>query len=260
MKTVKVSEYWDDPNHKSTGAWYEKVIPGCRPLTQDELPPGTFSGNRFTALAVNPDVYLIWLKEKLEVEYSVAFIRADVASLDQARYMMRCEVVVNASGLGAEQLASDPQVVGVRGQTMLVEPPVDSSSPSGLMDKEVKIRRGREYTYVLPRLLSGGVIIGGISEEGNLNTKVSPPLRDDIIRRVNIMTNGMFKDVKVKRDIVGIRPDRKGGYRLERTGKVVHAYGFGGAGFRYSVGAGQVVKAYVDQLMSEQALSSLSKL
>ncbi|KAK6380960.1 hypothetical protein LTS17_005161 [Exophiala oligosperma] len=259
-KTVKVSEYWDDPNHKSTGAWYEKVIPGCRPLTQDELPPGTFSGNRFTALAVNPDVYLVWIKEKLEAEYAVAFIRAGVASLDQARDMIRCEAVVNASGLGAEQLASDPQVVGVRGQTMLVEPPVDISSPSGLMDKEVKIRRGREYTYVLPRLLSGGVIIGGISDEGNLNTEVSPPLREDIIRRVNIMTNGMFKDVKIKRDIVGIRPDRKGGYRLERTGKVVHAYGFGGAGFRYSVGAAQVVKAYIDQLLADQALSLFSKL
>jgi glycine/D-amino acid oxidase-like deaminating enzyme len=246
---VKVSEYWDDPNHVNSGAWYEKVIPGFRHLSDSELPPGTFSGNTFTALATNPDVYLVWLKQKLHEEYDVEFVRAEVSTMEQAKEMLRCNIMVNASGLGAETLASDPLVVGVRGQTMLVESPIDETSPSKRMDKEVRIRRGTEYTYVLPRLLSGGVIIGGISDEGNTSTGVSTELRNDILRRVNIMTGGMFKDVKVKRDIVGIRPDRKGGYRLERSGDVIHAYGFGGCGFRYSVGAAHVVRSLVQEAL-----------
>jgi hypothetical protein len=40
----------------------------------------------------------------------------------------------------------------------------------------------------------------------------------------------------VVRDIVGFRPARTGGPRVERVGKIVHAYGVGGLGYLFAFG------------------------
>jgi D-amino-acid oxidase len=209
------------------------------------------AGNTFMAISVNPDRYLGWIKANLESIHDVQFIRASVKSLDEAREILGTSILINASGLGAKELANDQQVVGIRGQTMFVDFPRDPKNPSRVLDREVRIRRGAEYTYVLPRMLSGGVVIGGVEQEGRTETEVSVDLQKDIIRRVNVMTNGWFTDLKlsdVKQNIVGIRPGREGGYRIEKVGNIVHAYGFGGAGYRYSIGAAEVIASMLRQL------------
>lgn len=66
----------------------------------------------------------------------------------------------------------------------------------------------------------------------NFATLAYPPLR--------------LQDVQVIRDVVGRRPTRRGGARLEREeiapGKVVvHAYGLGGRGFEMSWGVAETV-------------------
>lgn len=187
------------------------------------------------------------------------FIRREVSSLDQAKTILGCKVLVNASGMGAGVLAADPDTYGTRGQTMLVDYPVDKTSPTGRMDREVVMRRGSEYTYVIPRMHSMGVIIGGISEEGSSSTEISLEVKKDILRRVNLISNGRFAGLNVerdvKKDIAGIRPDRKGGYRLSRSGNVVHAYGFAGAGYRYSGGVALAVVELV-----KEATQSVAKL
>lgn len=53
-------------------------------------------------------------------------------------------------------------------------------------------------------------------------------------------------ELKVLRDIVGRRPMRRGGMRLERedvegAGTVVHAYGMGGRGYEVSWGVAEAV-------------------
>ena len=81
---------------------------------------------------------------------------------------------------------------------------------------------------------SNGVIIVGIEDYDNMSTDVDTALRKDILDRVNIMTRGRFADVDLRRDvqanIVGFRPDRDGGRRIESERHVVPAYGFGGKG------------------------------
>ncbi|ETN41297.1 uncharacterized protein HMPREF1541_03232 [Cyphellophora europaea CBS 101466] len=256
VQTVTVCEYWDQPTHDKSDEWYATVVPHFRRLGPDELPPGTVAGNTLMAISVNPDTYLNWIKGRLEAVHQVHFIRATVQSLDEAAEVLGTKTLVNASGLGAKELANDQHVVGIRGQTMFVNFPRDPKDPARVLDKEVRIRRGAEYTYVLPRMLSGGVVIGGVEEEGSTNTDISVDLQQDILERVNVMTNGWFSDLKlsdVKRNIAGIRPGREGGYRVEKIGNIVHAYGFGGAGYRYSVGAADIV---VDLLRGQRPTTS----
>ena len=201
-------------------------------------------GNTYLAVSINPDAYLIWIQERLETVHKVNFIRTTVESLDQATEILGTKTLVNASGLGAKALANDQNVVGIRGQTMSIDCPRDPRDPARVLDKEVRIRRGNEYTYVIPRVLSGGVIIGGIEVEGSNDTSISIDLQSDILRRVNIMTNGWFSDLQltdVRKNIAGIRPGREGGHRIEMVGNTVHAYGFAGEGYRYSVGAAEAV-------------------
>lgn len=111
------------------------------------------------------------------------------------------------------------------------------------------IRQGSQYTYVIPRA-SGGVILGGVSQPGNFAVDPDMALRTDILKRVNTMTKGEFGWVDIDRDvsrnIVGFRPARKGGLRVEREGNIIHAYGAGGLGYVYSWGMANQVLGLVE--------------
>lgn len=70
-----------------------------------------------------------------------------------------------------------------------------------------------------------------------------------------------FEDLDIVRDLVGIRPERKGGVRVEgeRVGdvKVVHAYGLTGGGYVYSYGISKAVKKLVDAALESPAVARL---
>jgi hypothetical protein len=69
---------------------------------------------------------------------------------------------------------------------------------------------------------------------------------------VKTLTNGEIGDIDlekdVEKDIVAFRPGRKGGYRLEAEGSIVHAYGFAGLGYIFSYGVALKVRELVDSL------------
>lgn len=78
-----------------------------------------------------------------------------------------------------------------------------------------------------------------------------------IIRRVHENLPEAFpspniKDYEFVRDIVGIRPQRVGGVRLEkqvRDGRtIIHAYGVGGGGYVFSFGLARRVADMVNEL------------
>lgn len=201
-------------------------------------------------MTVNPAVFLPWTKILLERE-GVKFIRAEIESINHARSLLKTEIIVNASGLGARVLANDEKVVAVRGQTMLVES--DSH--------EMVMFQGSHYTYQIPRMYSGGVIIGGVSQEGGTDESVDLATRADILRRTNLITHDRFRSLDlnkhVMKDLVGLRRSRKGGYRLEREGSVVHAYGFNTLGYTYSYGVALKVQELVAAALKEkQSLKS----
>jgi len=234
VKVYPMNEYFEDEKDDSK-IWYKTLVPDYRVIPAEKLPPGVTLGLKYTALAMNPLILLPWLKKKLELK-NVKFVRATVNSIDEAREITKSKIIVNASGVGAKTLATDEAVRPVRGQTMFVKTDFE----------EMVMREGSEYTYVIPRAGSGGVILGGIKSD-RLDTQVDVELKSDILRRVNRITNGAFESLNLEfvTDIVGFRPGRVGGLRVEREGNVVHAYGVEGAGYIYSFGVAERVRSLI---------------
>ncbi|GME48325.1 aromatic amino acid aminotransferase [Neofusicoccum parvum] len=96
----------------------------------------------------------------------------------------------------------------------------------------------------------------GIKQFGDTNTLVDSSLRADIFRRVHENLPQAFPDTpsgfQVVRDIVGIRPQRKTGARVEKEildgQTVIHAYGAPGGGYVYSYGIAREVAELVNDI------------
>jgi D-amino-acid oxidase len=235
VKIYPMTEYFDDRND-DLDIWYKDLMPDYQVIPRSELPNGVSMGLNYTAIGMNPLLLLPWLKRKLE-ERGVNFVRKEVRNLDEAREITQAKIIVNATGVGAKELASDDAVRPVRGQTMFVKTDFN----------QLFMREGSEYTYVIPRAGSGGVILGGIKSD-RLDAEVDLELKGHILKRVNHMTNGAFEglDLSSVIDIVGFRPGRTTGLRVEREGDVVHAYGAEGAGFIYSFGVAERIGELIE--------------
>ncbi|KAL1623329.1 hypothetical protein SLS56_008329 [Neofusicoccum ribis] len=185
----------------------------------------------------------------------VVFKRVSVRSLADLKGMGH-DILINATGWGSRFLrdVSDQDVEQVRGQTVLVKSDYD----------KIWIRRGQDYTYVLPRG-DGTAILGGIKQFGDTNALVDSGLRADIFRRVHENLPEAFPDTpsgfQVVRDIVGIRPQRKTGARVEKeilNGRtVIHAYGAPGGGYVYSYGIAREVAELVNDIQLKMPKANL---
>ncbi|KGO64610.1 D-amino-acid oxidase [Penicillium italicum] len=239
IKKLNITEYYDDREDDST-IWYKSMFPDFTSLQSTDLPSGATIGFTYSGLVVDPSMFLPWITQKL-IDRGVKFVRGNVGSLKEMKNLSQASIVVNASGLGAGELASDDSSISVRGQTMLLQTQLN-------FDRAI-LRQGSQYTYVIPRA-SGGVILGGVSQPGNFAVDPDMALRTDILNRVNNMTAGEFGwvdiDKDVSKNIVGFRPARKGGIRVEREGNIVHAYGAGGLGYVYSWGMANRVVSLVE--------------
>lgn len=120
------------------------------------------------------------------------------------------------------------------------------------------------WTFCVPRGSNGGTVIGGTKEPNNWDTESSDQVRSELLDNLAstypaIRAEG---ELRVVRDIVGRRPTRHGGIRLEReecsgdNGQfcVIHAYGLGGRGYELSWG---VAERVLMLLNSDDALSSM---
>ncbi|KAL4993959.1 hypothetical protein BDV10DRAFT_197900 [Aspergillus recurvatus] len=251
LQTENFKLFWALAHRDPTsGVQYKAVVPRYRCIPKERLPEGVKVGFTYTSMTINPAFFLPWVKTQLEAS-GVKFIRKTLTSIDEARAITGSRIIVHASGLGASTLASDKNVVGIRGQTMFVETNFG----------ELKMHQGSHYTYVIPRMFTDGAIIGGVSQPGNLDRRVDEDLRADMLQRAKKLTNGGLDSVSleksVQKDIVAFRPGRNGGYRLEVEGDTVHAYGFGGLGYIFSYGVAMKVRELVDWVVhGDSALRS----
>ncbi|PSR79806.1 FAD dependent oxidoreductase [Coniella lustricola] len=166
----------------------------------------------------------------------------------------RVETVVNASGQGF----GDDKVFITRGQTCLV-----ANTAAATVTRQ---NADGSWTFCIPRSREGGTVIGGTKEADNWATAASPQVREQLVRALVATYPDMVAahsdshppataaaaavavvdGVRVLRDIVGRRPTRRGGARIERelvspTTQIVHAYGLGGRGFEMSWGVAELV-------------------
>lgn len=159
------------------------------------------------------------------------------------------KLVFNCIGNSAITLSgvSDSKCYPTRGQILVVKAP---------SVKQNIMRHGAGYeTYVIPRPLSDGtVILGGYMQKGNSYPNVKEEESESILKRsgelLPVLLNG---EVEIIRAVVGLRPSREGGARVEQENIssdkiVIHNYGAGGTGFQ--AGIGMAVDA-VDLAMDE---------
>ncbi|KNG83520.1 hypothetical protein ANOM_007755 [Aspergillus nomiae NRRL 13137] len=246
VQVIKATEHYDDREDDST-IWYKTVVPHYRLIPKDKLPKGVKLGFTYTSMTINPAFLLPWIQTQLKAR-GVTFLRKTLTSIQEAKRITGAEYIVHASGLGAYMLADDKNVEAIRGQTMFVKTDFN----------ELKMHQGSHYTYVIPRMFTNGAIIGGISQPGSLDRNVDEALRADILKRVKMLTDGGLRSVDlendVQKDIVAFRPGRKGGYRLEAEGDIVHAYGFAGLGYIFSYGVALKVRKLVDSVVEKNRL------
>jgi hypothetical protein len=252
-------EYFENPSeaHTTLGGRYSDVD-GFRVLNKHELPTGVKFGTAYKTWCVNPPVYLEWLERQLTLG-GVQFVQGSLSNILEVfplLHLPKSTIVINCSGVGF----SDPNVFPTRGfpsmfclilgQTVLV---------SNACDRTVNHQHpDGEWTYIIPRPLNGGTIIGGTKEKNDWNPHVDSATRDRLLARAakifpEIVTNGQPPSsggFHVIADIVARRPSRHGGARIQHEvldGKnVVHAYGVGSMGFEISWGLAREVLKIVN--------------
>lgn len=179
---------------------------------------------RFVAPRVEPALHLAWLEARLKWPVE----RRRVVSLDAEPG----DVVVNCTGLGARALTGDRELLGLFGQTIVVEP---GEIPLG--EAMADERDHQRMFYVIPRRAS--VVLGGCAEEAPDDRSLEPSagLRTDILARA--AARG-YRPGQVIRDKCGLRPYRTT-VRLEIDGRIIHNYGHGGAGYTLARGCAEEV-------------------
>ncbi len=230
----------------------------------DAMPEGVDFGCTYRTWCVNPMVYCSFLlrrfvagggrvaKRDLRTPHEL-FAPAAPPSVLLGGF----DVVVNCSGSG---FSDDPHAFITRGQTCLVRNPCDATVTRQYADGT--------WTFSVPRFFDGGTVIGGTKEPDNWDAAPSMATRERLLANFAatypsmLTASGAPSQFDVLADVVGRRPTRRGGMRLEvepvpevatiygaapadaikKTPIIVHAYGVGGRGYEISWGvAGAVV-------------------
>ncbi|MGY1730523.1 FAD-dependent oxidoreductase [Geodermatophilus sp. SYSU D01045] len=216
--------------------WWTPGIPGVRPATPEELPPGVPAGTRCTLPVVDTGSYLPWLAAACGAA-GVTTVPGRVGSLDD----VPGDVVVVAAGLASGPLLGDDSGVPVQGQVVRLADPgvpewlLDEDGPAGL-------------TYVVPR--GRDVVVGGTAVEGATGRDPDPAVEAAILERACALVPALRGQPVLSR-AVGLRPGRPT-VRLELLDvgerPVVACYGHGGAGVTLSWGCAAEVAAEVSAL------------
>jgi D-amino-acid oxidase len=186
--------------------WWAPAVPDFAAV------PGEW---RFTVPAVEMVPYLTHLLDCF-LSGGGTLRRQRVGSFDE----LDAALVVNATGLGAARLTGDDRLHPIRGQVVIVDNP-------GLTTSVRDEHHPLGPVYIHPR--SQDVVLGGTFEVDDADLSVRPATAEAIIERTTLV-EPRLAGARIRRHLVGLRPARHGGPRVEREGRIIHAYGHSGAG------------------------------
>ncbi len=155
------------------------------------------------------------------------------------------DTVVNCTGLASRELVYDTNVKAMRGQLVKV------TKPAGVDAVVIDDECQDGMRNVMPH--ADHVMLGGTAEDTSEETPNEEVCADIIKRCTNLVP--ALKGARKIEDIVGLRPYRSKGIRLEPedtgiartdgkgTKQVIHNYGHGGSGVTFSWGcANEIVR------------------
>jgi D-amino-acid oxidase len=212
------------------------MLDDVRVCDQGELPAGFAIGWRYTVPLIDMDVYLPYLQDRLTAAGGTVQQRSITDLGEAARH---APIVVNATGLGARDLAGDAELTPIRGQLVVMDNP-------GIAEFFT------EDTGWSPDLLhlyphGDRLILGGVAQEGSWDLNPSEETAKAIIERCASI-DSRIAGLPVRGHRVGLRPTRPmirceadpaiTGYRL------LHNYGHGGAGVSLSWGCARDIAQF----------------
>jgi D-amino-acid oxidase len=192
----------------------------------------------------DPPIYLPWLESHLRRRIVVG-TATDLAAVEG-------DLVVNCTGLGSRTLAADRELGASFGQIVgasLGGTPATHGLPS--FDPRVALSDERDSNtlfYVIPRRTE--LVLGGsaVLVDPDAGCSPVPAITARILARCR--ASG-FDPGGVLYERAALRPIRPE-VRLERSGRIIHNYGHGGAGYTLSWGAAEEVVA-----LAEKAIRNL---
>ncbi len=215
------------------------IPPSFSLMSANELAayPGVVWGYRITAPVAEMSTYLSWLQSECS-QSEINFVERRLDSIYDA--FDYAPVVVNCTGFGAKTLVSDTSLRPVRGQYLVVT--ASEGAPTEYLGDD---HHPEGTAYVIPR--EDGICIGG-TEEFDENAIEFTESLEGLARRAGQFIPWILSinEESIQKRIVGLRPYRDGGVRLEveydKTGRpIIHNYGHGGSGFSLAWGCAESV-------------------
>ncbi|KAI0834291.1 FAD dependent oxidoreductase [Hypoxylon sp. FL0890] len=224
---------------------------------------GAVDAYELLAPVIDTDKAMQWLMELVEnkgANFVTETIHDDLVEIeDSLRARFGADIIVNCTGLQAQELAGDESVYPIRGGLIRV---INDGSDFPKVDAALTItadaaHSANEIIFLVPRN-DNILLIGGITEphEWNLDLTLDTPIIRRMRERCEKFLPGL-ENARVDPDYPfaqGLRPFRGQNVRVERelrrTGsRVVHSYGHGGAGWSLSFGCAQDVAMLVDEAL-----------
>ncbi|KAJ4179170.1 hypothetical protein NW755_012638 [Fusarium falciforme] len=230
----------------------ETGLMGFRELPTSALPQGVAQGFEYQTFCLNAPVYCTGLLRKFLLQGGRTLKRNLASEWEGFSVAPDVAAVINASGVGFGDLKCFP----TRGQIVL-------TNHSGFSKTITRQCKNGSWSFVIPRFFDGGTIIGGTKEPNNWETEPRLDTREELMEAAKGLDPGLAASLEgckgdkspyVIADVVGRRPNRDGGMRLqveknsplgEDSRAVVHAYGAGGRGYELSWGVAQEVTSLV---------------
>ncbi len=216
--------------HIDVPRWADAL--GYRELRRHELGDDYHAGFSIIVPLMETPIYLPYLEQRV-LDAGGSFNHTDRLETVDDLPNDDFSVVVNCSGYGAHDLVPDNDVEGHRGQIVVVS---EVGRAWAMVCEEPP-------TYVIPR--QDGYVLGGVNSI-SWSRDIDSASTAAILERCR--REGLSIDCAAEESpqLVGIRPYRRGGVRVESThtpnGRLlIHNYGHGGCGLSLSWGCAHKV-------------------
>ncbi|KAG9297464.1 hypothetical protein G9A89_020866 [Geosiphon pyriformis] len=200
------------PTMENDDPFYRDFLPEYKEIPKEDLPQNCDFGISYMTVTINVPKYLRWLLEEF-TKSGGQTVRIHLSHINET-FSEDVEVIVNCPGINAKTLGGveDEEVFPTRGQVVIVRAPHIKSAYSyqGV---------NNEITYLIPRE-DGLVVLGGTLQPNNDDSEPDMAIAESIIKRCSELCADLcqgkgIESLEVLRHVVGLRPSRTSGIRVE---------------------------------------------